>query len=98
MTFEQRIRFHLKDIQTISLRCSKCGTVIAQDLSRKLGVYTKCPNDKCEQSWELEDTHHLHELLNGLEKYLRSDSSHRPFDINFELKDPAPRRLRSSSL
>ena len=41
MTFEQRIRFHLKDIQTISLRCSKCGTVIAQRLITKTGCLYK---------------------------------------------------------
>ena len=96
MTFEHLIRFYLEDIQTISLQCSKCETTIAQDLSKTLGIYTQCPNKKCEQQWDLQNTHHLKEILDGLAKYLRAnsaDDSHRPFHIAFELQNPPDKRL-----
>ena len=96
MTFENRMRFLLKDIQTILLQCGKCGAKVSHDLSTPIVRY-KCPDESCHQNWGLDIHHHLNKIIVGLNTYLHEqDSSARPFDIAFELKDPPDARPGAS--
>ena len=94
MTFEKRMWFLLEDIQTLLLRCTKCGATVAHDLFETPVPKYNCPTETCTQPsvWDNEH-HHLVQIINGLNAYLHSkDSSPRAFDVAFELKDPPDAR------
>ena len=94
MTFEKRMQFFLEDIQTLLLRCTKCGATVAHDLFKTPVPKYNCPTETCTQTsvWDNE-YHHLVQIITGLNTYLHSkDSSPRAFDVAFELKDPPEKR------
>ena len=88
MTFEHLMRFSLKDIQTLLLRCGRCGATISHDLSKKISLY-QCPTGGCPQVWRWDDPHDdINKIITGLNGYLNNLPDCLPaFDISFELKE-----------